>query len=90
MLVALGEVSDALIGVRSSRDQLLAQEVQVRALRRAQELAERRYDAGISSYLEVLDSQRGLFNAEIALSQAEREYLVSAVALYRALGGSWE
>jgi multidrug efflux system outer membrane protein len=90
VLVALGEVSDALIGVRSSRDQLLAQEVQVRALRRAQELAERRYDAGISSYLEVLDSQRGLFNAEIALSQAEREYLVSAVALYRALGGSWE
>ena len=90
VLTAQREVSDALVGVRTARDQVLAQEVQARALRRAQELAERRYDAGIASYLEVLDAQRGLFNAELALSAAEREYLVSAVTLYKALGGSWK
>jgi len=90
VLTAQREVSDALVGVRTSRDQVLAQEVQARALRRAQELAEKRYDAGIASYLEVLDAQRGLFNAELALSAAEREYLVSAVTLYKALGGSWK
>jgi multidrug efflux system outer membrane protein len=90
VLTAQREVSDALVGVRTSRDQVLAQEVQARALRRAQELAEKRYDAGIASYLEVLDAQRGLFNAELALSAAEREYLVSAVTLYKALGGNWK
>lgn len=90
VLTAQREVSDALVDVRTSRDQVLAQEVQARALRRAQELAEKRYDAGIASYLEVLDAQRGLFNAELALSAAEREYLVSAVTLYKALGGSWK
>lgn len=89
VLVALREVSDALVGVRSSRDQVVAQDVQARALRRAFELAEKRYDAGIASYLEVLDAQRGLFNAELALTESQRQYLVSAVTLYRALGGSW-
>lgn len=90
VLIAMREVSDALIGVRTSRDQIAAQETQTQALRRAFTLAERRYDAGIASYLEVLDAQRSLFNAELALTSAEREYLVSAVTLYKALGGSWE
>lgn len=90
VLTALREVGDALVGARAGRDQYSAQLVQATALRRAYDLAVRRYDAGIASYLEVLDAQRGLFNAELALTEAEREYLVSAVALYRALGGSWE
>lgn len=90
VLTALREVSDALLAVRATRDQLLAQEVQVRALRRAYELAERRYDSGVSSYLEVLDAQRSLFEAELATTSVEQAYLTSGVQLYRALGGSWE
>ncbi len=90
VLGALREVSDALVAVRSTRDQLAAQEVQVRALRRALELAQRRYENGVSSYLEVLDSQRSLFEAELALTSAEQAHLESGVQLYRALGGSWE
>lgn len=90
VLTALREVSDALVGVRTSRDQLTAQELQATALRRAYELAEKRYRSGIASYLEVLDAQRGLFSAELGQTQAERQYLASAVQLFRALGGSWE
>lgn len=90
VLTALREVSDALVAVRATRDQLAAQDVQLRALRRAFELAERRYDSGVSSYLEVLDAQRSLFEAELATTSAEQAYLASAVQLYRALGGSWE
>lgn len=89
VLTALREVSDALVGVRSTHDQLLAQQVQVRALRRALELAQRRYQGGISSSLEVLDAERSLFSAELAATAAEQAYLTSAVQLYRALGGSW-
>ncbi|HET9133002.1 MAG TPA: TolC family protein [Gemmatimonadales bacterium] len=88
-LTAMREVSDALVGVRTARDQVAAQEMQTRALQRAYALAERRYEAGVSSYLELLDAQRGLFNAELGLVQAERAYLVSAVKLVKAVGGSW-
>ena len=89
VLNALREASDALAGVRLSRDQLVAQATQAQALQRALALAEERYRSGISSYLEVLDAQRGLFTAQLALVQVQRQYLASTVDLYRALGGGW-
>ena len=89
VLNALSEASDALAGVRLSRDQLVAQATQAQALQRALTLAVERYRSGISSYLEVLDAQRGLFTAQLALVQVQRQYLVSTVDLYRALGGGW-
>jgi multidrug efflux system outer membrane protein len=88
-LTALQEAGDALAGVRATRDQVAAQETQARALRRALELADMRYQTGVASYLEVLDAQRGLFDAELALSQAQLSQLTAAVRLYKALGGSW-
>jgi outer membrane protein, multidrug efflux system len=89
VLVALQEVNDALVGVRASRDVTAAQERQTEALRSAYRLADRRYQNGISSYLEVLDAQRNLFAAELALALAERLQLSAAVELYKALGGGW-
>jgi multidrug efflux system outer membrane protein len=89
VLTALREASDALAGVRAARDQVTAQETQTRALRRALDLATLRYQTGIASYLEVLDAQRSLFDAELALSQGQLQQLVAAVQLYKALGGSW-
>jgi multidrug efflux system outer membrane protein len=44
---------------------------------------------GVTSYLEVLDTERSLFNAELAQSSAMERYLSSMVQLYRALGGGW-
>jgi multidrug efflux system outer membrane protein len=44
----------------------------------------------VASYLEVLDAQRGLFSAELGLSQAQFLELGSVVELFRAMGGSWE
>ncbi len=89
VLLALAEVNDALAGVRASRDVTAAQARQAAALRSAYHLADRRYENGISSYLEVLDAQRNLFAAELALAQAERQQLAAAVQLYKALGGGW-
>ena len=62
------------------------QETQATALRRALDLATLRYRSGVSNYLEVLDAQRSLFDAQLAESQAELGELVSAVRLYKALG----
>ncbi len=89
VLVALREVEDALVGLRTAQDRSGAQERQVIALRRALELADMRYRNGVSSYLDVLDAQRGLFGAELALTQAARDQLVAAVQLYRAGGAGW-
>jgi multidrug efflux system outer membrane protein len=88
-LVALGEAGDALAGVRTTRDQVAARDTQAKALRRALELANVRYETGVSNYLEVLEAQRTLFEAEIALSQAQLSQVTAAVQLYKALGGSW-
>jgi multidrug efflux system outer membrane protein len=89
VLTALQEAGDALVGVRTARDQLAAQQTQAAALRRALELATARYQSGVANYLEVLDAQRSLFDAQLAESQAELQELVAAVRLYKALGGSW-
>ena len=89
VLVALQEVENALADLRATRDRLTAQVRQVDALRRAAELADRRYQNGVSSYLEVLDAERSLFGAELTLAAVERQQLVAAVELYRALGGGW-
>jgi len=88
-LSALRDANDALVGVRTSRDEVAAQATQADALRHALELAELRYASGVASYLDVLDAQRNLFSAELALSQAQLGQLTAAVELYKALGGSW-
>jgi multidrug efflux system outer membrane protein len=88
-LNALREASDALTAVRTSRDQAVAQATQANALRQALDLATLRYEAGLATYLDLLDAQRSLFNAELASSQAQLGELAAAVQLYKALGGSW-
>ncbi|MEO9018964.1 MAG: efflux transporter outer membrane subunit [Gemmatimonadaceae bacterium] len=89
VLVALREASDALAGVRLGRDQLAAQQTQARALAIAASIAERRYASGVSSYLEVLNAEQSLFNAQLNLVQVQQQYLAATVQLYRALGGNW-
>ena len=88
-LNAVREANDALVGVRTARDEAVAQATQANALRQALELATVRYEAGLSSYLDLLDAQRSLFGAELAASQAQLGELKAAVQLYKALGGSW-
>src|SRR5437016_5129487 len=89
ILVAFREVEDALVAVRKTRDQTLAQEEQVTALRSALHLADLRYKGGLANYLDVLIAQRSLFDAELSLTATRRLHLVPIVQLYKALGGGW-
>lgn len=86
---ALKEVEDALIAVQKTREQRAAQEQQVTALQSALHFADQRYQGGRASYLDVLTSQRSLFEAEIELARTRQAQLVSVVQLYKALGGGW-
>ena len=89
VLTAFREVEDALVAVRTARDQHKAQQQQVNALQSALRLAELRYKGGLANYLDVLVARRNLFEAELALTGSRRLHLVSVVLLYKALGGGW-
>jgi multidrug efflux system outer membrane protein len=89
ILVAFREVEDALVAVRTAREQTDAQEAQVRSLRSALHLAEIRYKGGLSNYLDVLTAKRSLFDVELSLTATRRLRLVSIIQLYKALGGGW-
>ena len=62
----------------------------VRAYQEAADVALQRYNAGKSSYFEVLDAQLQLFPAENALAQTELDRRLAIVQLYEALGGGWK
>jgi multidrug efflux system outer membrane protein len=87
---ALRDVSDALVDIRKRQEFREQQELLVKALQDASEVANLRYEGGVSSYLEVLDTERQLFDAELQLVLAKRDESTSVVQLYRALGGGWE
>jgi multidrug efflux system outer membrane protein len=53
-------------------------------------VAKLRYEGGVSSYLEVLDTDTRLFNSELELAQAQLDELVAVIQLYKALGGGWQ
>ncbi|MCP4000733.1 MAG: efflux transporter outer membrane subunit [Gammaproteobacteria bacterium] len=89
ILLALQEVEDSLAGIKYYREELNARSFQLRAAKSASILSRARYDGGITDYLEVLDSDRSLFDAQLAQSAVERQELVSIVSLYKALGGGW-
>ena len=84
---AFREVADALAGRATLGAQLAAQQAQVDAETDRFRLADLRYRNGVSSYLEVLDSQRSLFLLQQALAQVRLAYWQNQVTLYKALGG---
>ncbi len=86
---AFREVSDALAGRATLGEQLRAQQAQTAAEQARVTLAELRYRNGASSYLEVLDAQRSLFAAQLALVQVQALQVQNLVTLYRVLGGGW-
>jgi outer membrane protein, multidrug efflux system len=89
LLQALREVEDSLVGLQKSGAQGGAQAKRVEAERKVLELAELRYRGGVAAYLEVLDAQRSLFNAEIDETGSITDRVTSLIRLYKALGGGW-
>lgn len=90
VLQAVQEVDDSLIAIRTSSDAYEQRRVQTKAARNAARLSHARYDEGVTSYLEVLDIERSLFEAELGASFNREQYLTSIVQLYKALGGGWK
>ena len=87
--VAFKEVLDALVANRQAREAGEAENRRAQALARAAELAGLRYQNGVSNYLEVLDAQRNLYQAEQNRIEARRAQLAATTELFKALGGGW-
>ncbi len=88
-LNAFREVEDGMAAEQRDREQEAALEAQRVALADALRLADSRYRAGYSPYLEFLDAQRALLAADLALVQSRADRLTSAIFLYQAVGGGW-
>jgi multidrug efflux system outer membrane protein len=89
LLTALREVEDALSDVQDRAQQADAQAVARTAAARAREVAQARYDRGVSTYLDVTDAQRSALAADRAAAQIRTQRLLAAVSVARALGGGW-
>jgi multidrug efflux system outer membrane protein len=87
---AFGDVSDALIGYDKYHVVRERQEESVRDLQESVNVSLMRYRGGTATYLDVLDSQRSLFSAELTLAQARNNEYQGLVQLYKALGGGWQ
>lgn len=87
VLQAFTEVSNALVSSRKSREIRESRQKLEAAARAALDLATLQYINGIINYLDVLDAQRGYFDAQIGLNNAIRDELLAKVELYKVLGG---
>jgi len=87
--IAFGEVNDSLIDQSQTKEELEATGRRTAALREYARLAQLRFDEGYTSYLEVLDASRSLFDAELNYAQTKATLFRSFVNLYKAMGGGW-
>jgi multidrug efflux system outer membrane protein len=87
---AFKDVHDALAANESTRAALAAQSTRREELQQAYELSDLRYKAGYSPYLEVLDAQRQLLQAQTLSILAARDVRLALVDLAKALGGGWD
>ena len=89
VITAFQEVEDALVEIHTLKDELQARQDHVNAADNAQRLSAERYDKGVTSFLELIESQRQAFEAELNLSETTQKLFNGYVKLYKALGGGW-
>jgi multidrug efflux system outer membrane protein len=89
VLFAFREVSDALNDIQTYKKQISTVERKLKAAENAARLSKMRYDKGVTSYLEVLDTERTLFDVGLEYSELKQQFYNAYVRLYKALGGGW-
>jgi multidrug efflux system outer membrane protein len=90
VLVALGNVEDALVAAQQTAEQELRQQQAVDTARRAFEFSQLQMQAGTTNVLTVLNTETALFTARDTLVQVKYARLQALVDVYRALGGGWQ
>ena len=89
VLNAFRETNDALTGSQKRLEEFTVQSERVVALREFARLANRRFDAGVAGYLDVLVAENELFAAELATVGLQASRYAQLVNVYQAMGGGW-
>ena len=90
VLQAFKETRNAIVNFNKIKEVYELRANLERSAKSYMELAQLQYINGVINYLDVLDAQRGYFDAQIGLSNAIRDELITVVQLYKALGGGWK
>ena len=90
VLVAVSEISDALVKVEKLEQQESFLQKRVKTLQQAIKNSNLLFKNGMAEYLEVLTAQSNLLQSELELANMKREQLAANIELYRALGGGWK
>jgi multidrug efflux system outer membrane protein len=89
-LNAYREVANALVTIQKLAEQRVERQNGVTALSDAADLSRERYNAGLASYLEILNADENLFDQRLLLARVFGAELRARAELYRALGGGWQ
>ena len=89
VLQALEESEGSLVTYDRAHARLAILESAVRSSARAADLAQQRFEAGLTDFLQVLDAERTLLDAENQLAQGHTAAATALVAVYKAVGGTW-
>lgn len=90
VLTAFKETQNAIVNFNKIKEVYDLRAKLERSARSYVDLAQLQYINGVINYLDVLDAQRGYFDAQIGLSNAIRDELIAVVQVYKALGGGWQ
>lgn len=90
VLQAFKETRNAIVNFNKIKEVYELRANLERSAKSYMDLAQLQYINGVINYLDVLDAQRGYFDAQIGLSNAIRDELITVVQLYKALGGGWK
>ena len=88
--IAYKEVFESLETIKLSNLKRDASAQEVDAYKNALDMATKKFDHGTASYLDVLDAQKALLNAQLSLTDTKAQLLIADVTLYKALGGGWD
>jgi NodT family efflux transporter outer membrane factor (OMF) lipoprotein len=84
------QVEDDLAAIRLHAQERTQLDAAVVSSKRALDLEQSRYEAGIDGYLSVLQAQITLYGNERSLLSIKMEQLTDSVGLIKALGGGWQ
>jgi outer membrane protein TolC len=90
VLTAQQDVENALVALRTGREQIASLERAAAAAVEVLSMARLRYQTGLTDFTPLLDAQRSALSAEDALASARTDLALNQVRLYKALGGGWD
>jgi multidrug efflux system outer membrane protein len=86
---AFRETEDALVNIETIERELIFVESQLAASTNAAMLSKERYNGGVTSFLEVLEAERSLFNIDLYYTELLQRRLTAYSELFKVLGGGW-